>query len=233
MSFRKRYLLLLPFMALLILVGYTLFLVNHEHPHVNCRHGHQMIEFENFHFKDDFSAGFEKVNFPDELEKPLKVALSYFPELKDIDIDISYASISTTMNCRPVIASLFQSKTRYQMQINNNELFDGILLKDVPFNAQVGILGHELAHVLDYETGGFFKVVKRGIDYLRLSSKKQFEHEIDSITIATGLGWQVMDFADFAMNRSEKATEAYKNFKKDIYMSPEKMMELLNEFDCY
>ncbi|MDT8282775.1 MAG: hypothetical protein RQ982_08185, partial [Gammaproteobacteria bacterium] len=39
----------------------------------------------------------------------------------------------------------------------------GLLLSDVPFNAQVGIIGHELAHVIDYEEKTAMGVVFTGI----------------------------------------------------------------------
>jgi hypothetical protein len=178
-------------------------------------------------------ASFTNIKYPSEIENALMLALSFFPELKNIDIEISYASISTTMNCRPLIGSLFTTKRIYQMQINNHENFDGILMEDVPFNALVGILGHELAHIVDYEAGGILRVIKRGLDYALPSTKTKFEHEIDMLTIQKGLGWQVMDFADFAMNRSVKATDEYKKFKKEIYMSPVQMKDLFEEIECY
>lgn len=176
---------------------------------------------------------FTNILYPKEIENALMIALSFYPELKNEKINIIYAPISTTMNCRPIIGSLFKANRKYQMQINNQENFEGILMQDVPFNAQVGILGHELSHIVDYKAGGILRILKRGLDYLLQKTKNKFEHQIDLLTIQKGLGWQVMDFADFAMNRSEKATDKYKKFKKEIYMSPIQMKELFEGIECY
>ena len=53
------------------------------------------------------------------------------------------------MASRP--ASVF-SPRRYKIVINNNPQFKGIPFDSIPYNAAVGIVGHELAHIVEYET---------------------------------------------------------------------------------
>lgn len=165
--------------------------------------------------------------YPLEYEQQFLLALSHYPELKDVIIELKYSKERTTMACRPKISSLFSETRRYYILINNKEDFDGILLEDVPFNAQIGVIGHELAHVVDFENKTLGGVVKTGLGYLKDNYKRKLEHQIDSMTAAHGLGWQLYEWASFSMFESPFATQTYKDFKKRIYMTPDQIMELL------
>ncbi len=172
---------------------------------------------------------------PKEFQLQCYIAISHYPELKGINITFVYdMNISTTMQCRPTTSSFISnSQDRcYTIYINDKPTFEGILLKDVPFNAQIGIIGHEIAHILDYESKNRVGVIGRGYDYLSDESKKEFEYEIDLLTIKHGLGWQLYDWADYAMFKS-KATNEYKEFKKKIYMLPSQILKQISLFDIY
>jgi hypothetical protein len=165
----------------------------------------------------------ENKSFISSYEKQSLIALSYYPELQMVHIEFIFGNINTTMSCRPTFKSMLYGERHYQIFINNNPEFEGILLQDVPFNAQIGVIGHEFAHVFDYETRSFTGVLQRGLNYLTRNGKKTYERSIDKLTIQKGLGWQLYDWADFSMYKSEKATDKYKDFKRDIYMSPEEI----------
>lgn len=170
--------------------------------------------------------------FVDEYLEPILIALSYFPELKDIPITFKYSKEATTMAARPIPITVF-GKTRYQILINNQPDFKGILLSDVPFNAQIGIIAHELSHIIDYESRNFWGIV--GITFRFLDNKRKplFEKEIDRATIERGLGWQLYDWAMFSMYESDKATEEYKTFKRETYMTPEEIKYLISCYSKY
>lgn len=173
----------------------------------------------------------ENKSFIADYEKQSLIALSYFFELRTIRIKFVYANINTTMACRPTSSSVLFGKRQYQVFINNNPNFVGILLQDVPYNAQIGIIGHELAHVLDYEERTAKGVAQRGVNYLTRNAKRTYERSIDKLTIRKGLGWQLYDWADFSMYKSTKATDDYKAFKRAIYMSPDEIEEEIRRND--
>ncbi len=168
----------------------------------------------------------EQLDCPEQYKYQMLIALSYYPELKNTPIKVKFSDLQTTATCRPAIFSLFAirrnqtaSRRSYIIRINKKENFNGVLLKDVPLNAQIGVLAHEIAHIVDYERRGHAGLLKRAMDYLEENRKKRFEYQIDKLTIEHGLGWQLYDWADYAMHKS-KATEKYKAFKKRIYMGP-------------
>ncbi len=167
-----------------------------------------------------------------EFELQTLIALSYFPELKNMVIDFKYQDIGTTMACRPDVISVVRGRSGrfYNIFIDNNATDTGnILLKDVPFNAQVGVIAHELCHILDYEKMSSGDLIKMGVEYSQKKNRADIEKRVDRLTIKRGLGWQLWDWSDFILNRS-KATVAYKYYKKKTYLSPEEIkIEMLKD----
>ena len=159
------------------------------------------------------------------------LALAYFPELQSQRIRFKETGIKTTLNARPSILSLFRfnkSKRKYIIRVNNKTNEEIVSVYRVPFNAQIGLLGHEFAHIVDYQQKNFFGVIKRAFSYLSEKSKKKFEHEIDNLTIKSGLGWQLYDWSYYILNQSN-ATEEYKQFKREIYLTPEQILTAMQK----
>lgn len=170
--------------------------------------------------------------FVDEYIEPALIALSYYPELKDVRIEFKYSEEATTMAARPAPFSLFSNR-KYVILINKKKNFKGIYLENVPFNAQIGIIGHELTHVVDYQKHNFWGVL--GI-YFRYSNNKRkplFEKEIDRATIERGLGWQLYDWATYSMRTDNGATENYREFKHTTYMQPEEIKQVISYLSKY
>jgi len=169
-------------------------------------------------------------NIPGEHKLVILLALSYYPELDSSRIFFKEKKIGTTLNTRPTVFSLiFRKKEnrKYVIRINNTQKKEKIVLNELPFNASVGLLGHEYAHIMDYRSRRFFGVVKRAFSYLSKKSKSKFEKEIDIYTIERGLGWQLYDLSNFILNKSD-ATDKYKKFKKRTYLTPEDIKVMID-----
>ena len=162
------------------------------------------------------------------------IALSYYPALTDVKIKFKCSNISTTMQCRPTVYSLIRktSKRKYVILINKKKNFEGVLLDNVPFNAQIGVIGHEFAHIIDYKNKKIIGLLNRGFEYLSVEKKKKFEKFIDSLTIRNGLGWQLYDWEDFVLNKSN-ASSKYKDFKRSSYLTPLQIEAIINDDDKY
>lgn len=162
--------------------------------------------------------------FVEEYLDPTLIALSYYPELKESPIEFKYSSEATTMAARPRPSSMLFNR-RYIVVINDREEFEGIHLSQVPFNAQIGIIGHELAHVADYQKHNLFGVLGILFRYSNKARKPLFEKEIDRATIERGLGWQLYDWAQFILDENNGTTEEYRKFKAEHYLSPTEIEE--------
>lgn len=179
---------------------------------------------------DSYSdAFFIHKEIPKAYQYSIKQALTYFPELEGKHIAFKYTKISTTLNARPTIGSLFfQSKIhrKYIVRINTTTKDSMVTLNEVPFNAQVGLFGHELCHFVDYQERDLFQVFSRLFSYTSKRKKALFEKEIDTKTIERGLGWELFNWSYFVLNESDAGID-YKSFKRRTYLTPEEIRDLI------
>lgn len=181
-------------------------------------------------FSDPEDDAFCNVQYPAEYERQILYALSYYPELNEVKIIFREMSIATTLNCKPLLLSLLRGKSMrvYVIGINNKKQFSGILFSQIPPEGQIGIIGHELAHIKDFQSRSVFGVMRRGIDYLHVRSKAKFERAIDTMTIQAGMGEYLHRWAHYAVYESN-ASEKYKRFKRRIYLAPEEIIGIVAE----
>jgi hypothetical protein len=161
------------------------------------------------------------------------IALSYYPELKNVPITFCLYNIRTTMEVRPEYFSAIKNNNRkYVIYISKNEHTEGVLLKYIPFNAQIGVIGHELAHIQDYESRTVKSLFGLALNYLIIKNHAKYERSIDELAIKRGLGWQELEFSDFMENKS-KATARYKRFKKINYLSSSEIESAIAKITMY
>lgn len=166
---------------------------------------------------------------PAEYRHQAYLALSFYPELKGKKLKFKYKKLKTTMSCMPRLDFIFRKKeNRTYVIAINKELKgnNGILLAEVPFNAQVGVIGHELGHVVDYEQKSALGVITTGIRYLFPGYRRTLENHVDEITIHRGLGKQLADYAAYVFHES-KAAEKYIRYKRKYYYQPEEIHSLM------
>lgn len=166
---------------------------------------------------------------PIEYELAFYKAVSHYNDLKLTNIEFKYARIKTTLNARPTIGSLLfrkRNNRKYIIRINNRDSDSVILLTDVPFNAQVGLIGHELAHFSDYNRKSLGGVLNRLFAYSSKKGIEQYEKDIDQMTINAGLGWQLYDWSHYVLYRSNGSL-SYKEYKRTVYLEPEEIFKYI------
>lgn len=162
-------------------------------------------------------------------ELPCLIALSQYPELKNVRIEFVYDKIRTTMAARPMASALFFKKKNriYRIYINTDSArVRGVLLHQLPFDAQVGIIAHELAHIFDYESKNIWSLVKTGVGYLFAGYRVKLEKQTDMTVIKRGLGWQLYSFTDFLF-KCKEVPVAHLKYKEKFYYSPADFLNLL------
>ena len=172
--------------------------------------------------------GYNK-SFIKELELASLIALSYFPELSKTMIRFKRSNIKTTMATRPSLGSFFKSKANREYVIYVDDKIvnqEGILVDQVPFNALVGLIGHEYQHILDYTKMSALEIIGLAPKYCFRKFKRKFENETDKAIIERGLGSQLMDWAQYSMHECD-ASEEYKNFKKENYLSKTEIINIM------
>ena len=180
---------------------------------------------------------FENKIVPDEIWRETYVALSHYPELKDTPIEFKFKEKiqKSFMQAQPKISGLLKNKKNrsYFVFISENikiedEVFD---VKNVPSDVFIGWIGHELGHIMDYRERSALNMVWFGIKYL--SSKNYIqdaERAADTYAVNHGLGKYIIATKDFILNHAHLA-DSYKTRIKNLYLSQEEIMALIDEID--
>ncbi|MDR0714790.1 MAG: hypothetical protein LBF89_11120 [Bacteroidales bacterium] len=153
-------------------------------------------------------------------------AAGYYPELCGVNIRLRYGAIKTSMAARPSLWSVLckRNKRVYYLIVNQRtKSAQARLLREIPFNASVGLMGHELAHVLDYSTQSGWEIFCTGIRYLGKNYRRRMERQTDATAISRGLGWSLYDYAQYVVN-STFIGKKYRRYKLTCYMTPEEIM---------
>lgn len=129
---------------------------------------------------------------PEQYKKPILTALSYFPELKNVHIIFRIRKAYTPLTTKPDFAGVFKRKDHrtYIITISNQTIdtLKRLLFQNLTFEEQVGVMGHELSHVVDFNSKNFPQTVSVGIGHLSKKYIDKMEFNTDRICVMHGLG---------------------------------------------
>jgi hypothetical protein len=185
--------------------------------------------------RDDFKKNLSQLKnefenkkvIPAELELECLTALSFYPELKNTDIEFRFGNLNFTMISKPKFKSILRGKNKRQYIIiiqKHGSSKNDLQWEELSFNAMVGWIGHELGHVLHYShksTGGIMFI---GIKYGVPGYRRKMERFTDQLAIQHDLGYALYEGVDYTINLSH-ATEHYKNNQEKFYLHPNEILE--------
>ena len=170
---------------------------------------------------------------PEKYSNEISYTLQFYPELENTTIIFKEKEIKHTMESRPRLNFIFlpEQKHIYQIIMNNGTTEkNGILIENLNSTQKIGVIAHELAHIIDYKTKTDFGIIFLGIGYLFTDSRTKTEHRIDEITINHSLGEELISFEIYASNPNN-TNENYRKTKDKYYYSVENLIKLQNEFE--
>lgn len=137
---------------------------------------------------------------PEQYKKPILTALSHFPELKEVHIIFRIRKAYTTLATKPDFASVFKRKDHrtYIITISNKTIdtLKRLLFQNLTFEEQVGVIGHELSHVVDFNSKNFPQTVGTGTGHLSKKYLDRMEFNTDRICIQHGLGPYLLAYSN-------------------------------------
>jgi hypothetical protein len=179
---------------------------------------------------------------PVKIEKPVLVALSYYPDLRNTPIHFRIKKRHTPLQTRASWTGLFKRKEfrDYVITISDTTepMLIPILFKNVHFNLQIGVIGHELAHVADFSSYSSLKIIWHGIRNISPKYIDKFEFKTDSICIAHGLGYQLLVWSE-NLRKTMNSTNwrgpdyAHKPQNTERYMNPATIQRQINANPLY
>lgn len=183
---------------------------------------------------------------PAGFEKQALIALSFYPELRDTEILFRLKDRRTPLETRPTLFSCLKKKENrvFIITISKQSMnFLGpILLKNLSFNAQVGVIGHELSHVADFRTKNLFQTIGIALGHLSKKYMDHFENNTDRRCIDYGLGYQLLSWSEevreklnlkdwMGADHVEESIEGKEN--RERYMSPQSIQTIIDNSSLY
>jgi hypothetical protein len=169
---------------------------------------------------------------PEGYEEAALLALSAYPELRTVKVNMVLTQSGAPMESNFRFWSLFGSRAEriYEIRLNDadHSIFDGILLRDLPFDAQVGILAHELGHVVYYHQLSTLQIAKWGLMYLTsLGFRATHEKSTDLMPVYHGLGSQIYQYAWFVRHAdvNREMYQKWGGFLDRFYLTDKEIME--------
>lgn len=182
---------------------------------------------------------------PSEYKKQILIALSFFPELKNTSIGFRVLkTCKAPLTTIPSFTSILKSpgKRQYIITIRNlqSKNLEPILFENLPYNAQVGVIGHELSHVVDFDRQSTWKLLNGGIRHISSKYIDHFEYNTDSICIAHGLGYQLLEWSKYvrlSLHRDNWIgagnVEEENGSNRERYMNPSTILRKIEEEPIY
>lgn len=168
---------------------------------------------------------------PKIIEANVLKALSYYPELQNTHIRFEFKQHikKSVMQAQPAALSLLRKKENRIYKINISALFrlthTAIPIHQLPDSIMIGWIGHELGHIMDYESRSTWSIIGFGISYL-LSKKfiQRAELTADTFAVNHGLGAYIIETKRFILEHAD-IPQAYKDRIARLYTSPDEIVE--------
>lgn len=184
--------------------------------------------------KDSFAINKQIDN---RLQKQAIYSLSYFPELKQIKIAFKFKKgKSGIISTRPTMASILRRSSKRSYVVIVTDSIRGRILplfERGGINGQVGIIGHELCHILYFQRKTGLGLIGLGIKHISKRFMDNFENKTDSVNIVRGFAYQLMGWKIYLDEEFKKILPPGHQWitdrpgKRERYMSVESIRRVM------
>ncbi|MET0241859.1 MAG: hypothetical protein ABW174_00235 [Flavitalea sp.] len=174
---------------------------------------------------------------PQIIEKAVLTALSHYPELKNTKIAFVFRKNikGSVMQAQPVFTTLLRKRKHRSYRINISSTFklthSVTPIHQLPENIMIGWIGHELGHIMDYESRTNKGMIAFGYNYLFSGTYiKSVEEIADTYAVNHGLGQYIIETKRFILDHAE-LPESYKAKIARLYLSPDDIVEQVKKLE--
>jgi hypothetical protein len=180
--------------------------------------------------KKDIPALTKNKRIPEKYAESILEALTHYPELYNVRIDFKLRKTGKVpYGTKPSMLTLFRSPAKRKYIISLLEDANGpmemALFKNLSHSAKLGVLGHELNHVVQFKSRSTKELLKLLVSYTIPYFKKRIERNADIATIEHGLGRELYVHAVYI-----RCIPGYTEERKDInkyYLKPQEIFRML------
>ncbi len=183
---------------------------------------------------------FPNMDLNNSYKKQILLALINYQKLRQTRIVFKVSKHASPLSARPTFLSIFRrpDKRSFIVFISNKtvERLEPILLQNLGFNAQIGVLSHELAHILEFRDKKFRYFVALALKHLSKRAMDEFEFNTDKSSIEHGYGYQLLSWSIEVrkkLNLSVWGGVNNEKPKRERYMNPLTIQGYISNLSIY
>lgn len=175
-------------------------------------------------------------------EKQILFALSYFPELAKTHITFKIKKGKNgIISTRPFNSSILKKSSNRSYIVIINDSSNGRAMPtwlNADINGQIGILGHELSHIIYFSKQTGLGLLGLGVAHISKKYMDGFENKTDSVDIERGLGYQLIAWNLYLRNSFANINPMFLKKmgnpgKRERYMSIEHIKQVMANSKTY
>lgn len=178
------------------------------------------------------------------LEHQYAYLLKFYPKLLLNTIKVKFVNSKHSFKIKPQFSSIFKSPAQREYRVyyskTTHSTMDSVLINNLSFTSQLGLVSIQLSLIEDLSTGGFFNFLYW---YARNWSKKgrrRLYHNAEHRSIELGMGYFLFDYNTEFFSRlqidnwqSTKGYATYMNHYRNLPMKPALISNLISDLPVY
>jgi hypothetical protein len=170
--------------------------------------------------------------------------LSFFPNLLCKNIIVDYAFSKHVVRTKPRMLSVFKAPNQRTYKVTFSKstasTMDSVMIQNLAFNSQIGLIANQIAIIEDLSTGGFFNFLKFYGERLTAKGKNKMYRDAEERVLELGLGHQLLSYnIEFIEKlridkwQSTQGYDTYIRFYRNRPMKPETVRNFVIDLPVY
>ncbi len=178
------------------------------------------------------------------LEHQYAYLLRFYPNLLLDEIRVQFVNSRHPFKIKPQFSSIFKAPAQREYRVyyskTTHSTMDSVLINNLSFTSQLGLVSIQLSTIEDLSTGGFFNFLYW---YARNWSKKgrrKIYHNAEHRSIELGMGYYLYDYNTEFFRRlqidnwqSTRGYTTYMNHYRNLPMKPALILNLISDLPVY
>jgi hypothetical protein len=178
------------------------------------------------------------------LKKQFDYVLKFYPKMLLKNIVVKFNHSPHVVRTRPKFSSIFKLPEQRDYIISFSKstktTLDSVLIENLRFNSQLGLIAIQVSIIEDMSTGGFFNFIGWYFKQLSRKGQRKLRAEAELKTLEVGLGYQLLaynkEFDEKLKIDNWLAIKGYSNYFKHYKgrsMKPQKILNFMSDLPVY
>ena len=178
------------------------------------------------------------------IKNQFNYVLRFYPTMLVKTILVRYKKSTTVAKVKIRFSSIFKAPNQRVYKIyfskSSKSTMDSVILKNLSFNSQLGLIANQISQIEDISTSGFFNCVSWYFKQLSSRKKNKLAKDAQLKTVEMGLGYQLLslnkEIEEKLVIDNWKNTRGYKHYAKHIkynLLKPNQIADFIKDMPVY